>query len=108
MSKGALGRALKTTNGGWPNFKTFGAQLNRTPTDYRAELFEMGQNERLREIANTSNLLGQDANPSGSAKLGQKVDYGCYTPSISSRAADELSGICDLAHGAERAAVGGR
>lgn len=76
LRRGTIEGALKTTNDGSPNFKTFGTQLNRIPADYRAELFTTDQNSRLRDIANTSNLLGQDSNPSGSAKLGQKVVEG--------------------------------
>jgi hypothetical protein len=63
--------ALKTTNTGAPNFKTFGTQLNRIPADYRAELYTLPQNQTLRDISTTSNLLSQDFNPSGSATMGQ-------------------------------------
>jgi hypothetical protein len=73
LRRGTVESALKTTNDGSPNLKTFGTQLNRIPADYRAELFTPDQNAKLNDVATTSNLLGQDANPSGSAKLGQKA-----------------------------------
>lgn len=76
LRRGTVEGALKTTNDGSPNFKTFGTQLNRIPADYRAELFSPDQNSTLKDIASTSNVLNKDFNPSGSAKLGQKVAEG--------------------------------
>jgi len=73
LRRGVVEGALKTTNDGSPNFKTFGSQLNRIPADYRSELFTTPQNESLRDLNHVTNLLGEDANPSGSAKLGQKI-----------------------------------
>lgn len=73
LRRGTVEGALKTTNDGSPNFRTFGTQLNRIPADYRAELFSPDQNATLQDIQHTSNVLGKDFNPSGSAKLGQKV-----------------------------------
>jgi hypothetical protein len=73
LRRGTVESALKPTNEGAPNFKTFGTQLNRIPADYRSELFSPDQNAKLKDIANTSNVLYRDYNPSGSAKLGQKI-----------------------------------
>ena len=81
LRRGTVEAALKSTNEGAPNFKTFGTQLNRVPADYRAELFTEPQNQRLRDIASTANVLGQDLNPSGTAKLGQKItDFHAMVP----------------------------
>jgi hypothetical protein len=76
LRRGTVEGALKTNANGSPNFKTFGTQLNRIPADYRAELFSPDQNSTLRDIANTSNVLKMDANPSGSGKLAQQVGEG--------------------------------
>lgn len=76
LRRGTVEGALKSTSDGSPNLKTFGTQLNRIPADYRAELFSPDQNSTLRDIASTSNVLNKDFNPSGSAKLGQKVAEG--------------------------------
>jgi hypothetical protein len=76
IRRGTIESALKTNNDGSPNFKTFGTQLNRIPADYRAELFSPDQNVTLQDISRTSNVLNKDSNPSGSAKLGQKVIEG--------------------------------
>jgi hypothetical protein len=73
LQRGTIEGALKTTNDGLPNFKTFGTQLNRIPADYRSALFSPAQQETLGHIQNTSNALNVDANPSGSAKMGQKI-----------------------------------
>lgn len=73
LRRGTVEGALKTTNDGSPNFKTFGTQLNRVPADYRASLFSPDQNVTLKDLTNTSNVLARDFNPSGSAKMGQKV-----------------------------------
>ena len=73
LRRGVVEAALKTTNDGSPNFKTFGTQLNRIPADYRAELFSPDQNVKLRDIANTSNALSQEFNPSGSGHQVQKL-----------------------------------
>lgn len=73
VRRGTVEGALKTNAEGAPNFKTFGTQLNRIPADYRAELFSPDQNRTLQDVANTSNVLKMDANPSGSGKLIQKV-----------------------------------
>ncbi len=64
--------ALGSTNDGGYNFKGFGSRLNKLPDDYRAELFG-DKNDRLNDLATTSNLLSRDLNPSGSAKQLQKV-----------------------------------
>jgi hypothetical protein len=76
LRRGAVEGALKTTNDGSPNFKNFGTQFNRLPADYRAELFTPAQQEMLGHVQNVSNLLGQDVNPSGTAKVGQKMFEG--------------------------------
>jgi hypothetical protein len=76
LRKGTVEGALKTTNDGSPNFRNFGTNLNRIPADYRAELFSPGQNSTLNDISNTSNVLNKDFNPSGTAKLGQKMAEG--------------------------------
>jgi hypothetical protein len=76
LRRGTVEGALKTNSDGSPNFKTFGTQLNRIPADYRGELFSPDQNATLRDIANTSNVLNRDYNPSGSAKMGQKIAEG--------------------------------
>lgn len=73
LRRGTVESALKTTNEGAPNFRNFGANWNRISPEYRAELFTPDQNATLRDINHTSNILGKDFNPSGSAKLGQKV-----------------------------------
>lgn len=73
LRRGTVESALKPNNEGAPNFRTFGANLNRIPADYRAELFSPDQNSTLRDINLTSNALAKDFNPSGSGKLGQKV-----------------------------------
>jgi hypothetical protein len=73
LRRGVVESALKTTNDGSPNFRTFGTQLNRIPADYRAELFSPDQNVKLRDIANTSNALSQEFNPSGSGHQVQKL-----------------------------------
>jgi hypothetical protein len=73
LRRGAVEGALKTTNDGSPNFKNFGTNLNRLPADYRSALFTPAQQEMLGHLQNTSNVMGQDFNPSGSAKLGQKI-----------------------------------
>jgi hypothetical protein len=73
MRRGTVESALKPGNEGAPNFRTFGANLNRIPADYRAELFSPDQNSTLRDINLTSNALAKDFNPSGSAKQGQKI-----------------------------------
>jgi hypothetical protein len=73
LRRGTVESALKITNDGSPNFRTFGTQLNRIPADYRAELFSPDQNSRLFDIANTSNALSQEFNPSGSGHQVQKL-----------------------------------
>jgi hypothetical protein len=73
LRRGTVEAALKTTNDGSPNFRTFGTQLNRIPADYRAELFSPDQNRGLYDIANTSNALSQEFNPSGSGHQVQKL-----------------------------------
>jgi hypothetical protein len=73
LRRGTVESALKTTNDGSPNFKNFGTQLNRLPADYRAELFSPDQNKNLFDIANTSNALSKEFNPSGSAHQLQKI-----------------------------------
>lgn len=73
LRRGTVESALKSTNDGSPNFRRFGTEINRIPADYRAELFSPGQNETLRDMASTSNVLSKDFNPSGTAKQGQKL-----------------------------------
>lgn len=73
LRRGTVEAALKATNDGSPNFRTFGTQLNRIPADYRAELFSPDQNRGLNDIANTSNALSQEFNPSGSGHQVQKL-----------------------------------
>ncbi|MCU1247098.1 MAG: hypothetical protein JWQ49_127 [Edaphobacter sp.] len=84
VQRGTVEGALKTTNDGSPNFKTFGTQWNRVPSDYRNALFTPPQAEALNNIANTSNVLFKDSNPSGTAKVGQKI--GEVTAPLSSAA----------------------
>jgi hypothetical protein len=73
LQRGVIESALKPTGDGIPNYKSFGLQLNRIPADYRNELLTPDQQSVVSHIANTSNILGKDFNPSGSAKLGQKI-----------------------------------
>ena len=72
LRRGTVESALKPTNEGLPNFNTFGTQINRIPADYRSELFTTPQNQTLRDVASTSNVMGKDFNPSGSGKHTQK------------------------------------
>jgi hypothetical protein len=76
LQRGILEGALKTTSDGAPNYKNFGLQLNRIPADYRQELYNPLQQATIGHIANTSNVLGKDFNPSGSGKLGQGIAEG--------------------------------
>ncbi len=71
--RGVVEGARKTSSDGSPNFRTCGTQLNRIPGAYSSELVTIPQNQALRDISSTSNLLGAHANPSGSVKLLQKV-----------------------------------
>lgn len=73
LRRGTIESALKPTAEDLPNYKSFPLQLNRIPADYRAELFSPGQNETLHDLSRTSNVLGKDFNPSGTAKQGQKI-----------------------------------
>ncbi len=73
LRRGTVEAALKTTNDGSLNFRTFGTRLNRVPADCRAELFSPDQNRGLNDIANTSNALSQEFNPSGSGHQVQKL-----------------------------------
>lgn len=72
VRRGTVESALKPTAEEGPNYKNFPLQLNRIPADYRAELFTLDQNEKLRDLKNTANAIGKDFNPSGSAKEVQK------------------------------------
>lgn len=76
LQRGVLEGALKPTSDGVPNYKSFGLQLNRIPEDYRQELYRPEQDATIGHIANTSNILGKDFNPSGSGKLGQGIAEG--------------------------------
>jgi hypothetical protein len=76
LQRGVLEGALKPTADGVPNYKSFGLQLNRIPEDYRQELYSQPQQETIQHIANVSNVLGKDFNPSGSGKLGQGIAEG--------------------------------
>lgn len=76
LRRGVIESALKPTADGVPNYKTFGLQLNRIPEDYRSELYAPNQQATIQHIANTSNVLGKDFNPSGSGKLGQGIAEG--------------------------------
>jgi len=73
MRRGTVEGALRESADGSPNFPRFASRLRTIPADYRAELFSPDQNVQLERIANTSNLLAKDFNPSGSGKLGQKL-----------------------------------
>lgn len=73
VRRGAIESELKTNNDGSYNYKTFGGNFNRMDQGYRNELFTPEQLEKVKAIGDTGNVLYTDANPSGTAKLGQKV-----------------------------------
>lgn len=73
LRRGTVEGALKDNAEGAQNFPRFGSRLRALPADYRANLFSPDQNVTLERIADTSNVLAKDFNPSGSGKLGQKV-----------------------------------
>jgi hypothetical protein len=73
VQRGTIEKALKTTNEGQPNFKTFAGNFNRIPEGYRNALFTPEQASTVKDIGSTGNVLFKDANPAGTAKLGQKM-----------------------------------
>jgi hypothetical protein len=56
-----------------PNFSRFGSKLYGLSDGYRQSLYGPEMSSRLDDIARTTQGMGQDFNPSGSAKQGQKV-----------------------------------
>lgn len=72
LQRGVADKLMGTTASGELNTRTFPTALARTPDAYKQELFGPKLNE-LNQISNVSQALARDANPSGTAKLGQKV-----------------------------------
>jgi hypothetical protein len=73
VQRGTIEKALKSTNEGTPNFKTFAGNINKIPEAYRDALFTPEQASTVKDIGSTGNVLFKDANPAGTAKLGQKM-----------------------------------
>lgn len=75
IQRGVAEKALGTTKEGGFNFKTFQGQWNKL-RDYRKALFTPEQMQQLEDIGNAGTVLHEDANPSGSARLGQGIAEG--------------------------------
>lgn len=73
IQRGVLEKLLRTTNDGNYNFKTFQGQWNRMPEDYRNALFTPEQQAKIENIGHAGTVLNIEPNPSGTAKLDQKV-----------------------------------
>jgi hypothetical protein len=76
IQRGVAEKALGTTKEGGYNFKTFQGQWNKLPQAYRDALFTPEQAQHLEDIGNAGTVLHEDANPSGSARLGQGIAEG--------------------------------
>ncbi len=76
IQRGVAENLLKTTKDGGYNFKTFQGQWNKLPQAYRDALFTPEQISQLNDIGNAGTVLQEDANPSGSARLGQGIAEG--------------------------------
>jgi hypothetical protein len=73
IQRGVLEKVLGTTKEGGYNFKNFQGMWNKLPESYRDALFTPEQRTQLEDIGNAGTVLHEDVNPSGSAKLGQKM-----------------------------------
>ncbi len=73
IQRGVLEKVLGTTKEGNYNFKNFQGQWNKIPQAYREALFAPEQLQQIEDIGNVGTVLHEDVNPSGSAKLGQKM-----------------------------------
>ncbi len=72
LQRGAAEKALGTSPGGDYNFQSFPRKLRNLPEEYAGELF--GEHApALNDIADTAHAMNRDFNPSGTAKLAQKV-----------------------------------
>src|SRR5260370_29912636 len=71
VQRGITEGALKPTNDGSSNYKTFGKQWNNIPNDYRKAGYTPTQYAKLSSIADTSNALFDNANPNDAPKSAQ-------------------------------------
>jgi hypothetical protein len=71
VQRGVAENLLKTTKEGGFNFKTFQGLWNKLKPGYRDALFTPEQQQQLEDIGNAGTVMHEDANPSGTAKLGQ-------------------------------------
>ena len=76
IQRGVAEDLLGTTKEGNYNFGNFQGRLNKLPQGYAERLFSPDQLQHLRDIADTGTVLNADANPSGSARLGQGIAEG--------------------------------
>lgn len=76
IQRGVAENMLRTTKEGGYNFKTFQGAWNKLPEAYRDALFTPEQRQQLEGIGDAGTVLHEDANPSGSARLGQGIAEG--------------------------------
>jgi hypothetical protein len=76
IQRGVAENLLRTTKEGSYNFKTFQGQWNKLKPANRDALFTPEQQQQLQDIGNAGTMLHEDANPSGSARLGQGIAEG--------------------------------
>lgn len=73
IQRGVAEKLLGSTKEGGYNFRTFQGKFNKLPEAYRNALFTPEQVQQLDDLGNAGTLLHEDANPSGSARLGQGI-----------------------------------
>ncbi len=76
IQRGVAEKVLGTTKEGGYNFKNFQGLWSRLPEGYRNALFTPEHIQQLEDIGNAGTVLHEDANPSGSARLGQGIAEG--------------------------------
>lgn len=104
IQRGVALNLLGTTKEGGYNFKTFQGQWNKLPQAYREALFTPEQRQQLQDIGNAGTVLHEDVNPSGSARLGQRMaEMGEGGASIGTAATGHLGALAGTGvyHGAQ-------
>ena len=81
LQRGTTEGLLGNTRLGDDNLSRFGTNLYKMSDGYRQSLYGPEMSSRLDDIARTTQGMGQDFNPSGSAKQGQKVAEAASIPS---------------------------
>lgn len=73
LQRQAMDRVLDPPGNGTPDLKNFPSRWKRAPNDPVAGLLTPEQIKDLDDLSSVSKIVNYDPNPSGSAKVGQKV-----------------------------------